>query len=291
METVQFFSQGSKLTGHLHLPDEPARRAIVVAGSWLTVKEQMASTYARELAKAGFAALAFDFRGFGASEGEPREVESPMQKAEDLRNAAAYLASRFDRVGALVICASAGYLTVALADDEVIRSAVLVAPWLLDAETVRAIYGGEAGVAARLEASRAARRRYAVTGELDYVKAASNTDPSAAMYWEGDFLDYYLNPKRGRVPEWGGRFAPLAWQEWLGFDPIPLAAKARVPMRIITSEGSATPGGAKKYLERLKTPHDAVWLDGDQFRFYDDPPTVAASVGHAVAHFEETLRP
>jgi alpha/beta superfamily hydrolase len=36
----------------------------------------MADRYARELAARGFAALSFDFTGFGASDGEPRDLES-----------------------------------------------------------------------------------------------------------------------------------------------------------------------------------------------------------------------
>ena len=35
--------------------------AILVTGSWLTVKEQMAETYARVLAELGYTAFTFDF--------------------------------------------------------------------------------------------------------------------------------------------------------------------------------------------------------------------------------------
>ena len=82
------------------------------------------------------------------------------------------------------------------------------------------------------------------TGAVDYVPAASDTDATAAMFAPGEALDYYLNPRRGRVPTWGARFAVMAWSQWLTFDPIALADRVRTPVRIVTSEGSATPGGA-----------------------------------------------
>lgn len=165
----------------------------------------------------------------------------------------------------------------------------MVAPWLHDAAIVREVYGGEEKVKERLARARIARETYARTGEVEYVKAASNSDPSAAMYWPGDALDYYLNPERGNVPEWGGRFALMAWEEWLTFDPISIASRVRAPLRIVTSDQSATPGGARKFEAGLGGEHDSVWIEGNQFAFYDDPETVDAAVHHAVEHFRSTL--
>ena len=132
IETVTFDSHGARLTGRLYHRGGQGLPGVLVTGSWMTVKEQMPAGYAPLLAEAGFAALTFDFRGFGESEGEPREVESPARKAEDLRAAARFLAShaRVDRakVGALAICASAGYAAVATREESDLRSIAMVAP-------------------------------------------------------------------------------------------------------------------------------------------------------------------
>jgi len=273
MQEVTFFSQGARLSGRLWSAPGQRRRAV--------------------LAEAGFAALTFDFRGFGASEGAPRELESASLKAEDIRNAAAFLRTHpevdGERIGALAICASAGYFAAASLGDTAIRSIAMVAPWLHDAEIVRQVYGGDAGVAERLATASRARDRYVRTGELDYVPAASNVDPTAAMYWPGDALDYYLNPRRGGLPEWGGRFASLAWKEWLEFDPIALAPRVRLPVRLISGEQTATPGGARKFEAALGGAHDSLWLAGTQFDFYDNPETVAKAAGHAIEHLRATL--
>jgi fermentation-respiration switch protein FrsA (DUF1100 family) len=48
------------------------QRCVVVTGSWLNVKEQMALVYARALAERGFTAFTYDFSGWGASGGALR---------------------------------------------------------------------------------------------------------------------------------------------------------------------------------------------------------------------------
>ncbi|HEU5075200.1 MAG TPA: CocE/NonD family hydrolase [Polyangiaceae bacterium] len=296
MEHVTFESRDETLAGRLHHPAGAGSGrvpAVIVTGSWMTVKEQMPSAYAALLAKAGFAALTFDFRGFGESSGTPREVESARAKAEDIAAAVRYLRTSpvvdAARVGALPICASAGYTVLSTQSEPGIRSIAMVAPWLHNRAIVESFYGGPMGVAERLERAAAARARYEQTGSVEYVKAASNTDASAAMYWEGDALDYYLNPRRGAIPEWGGRFAVMAWTEWLNFDPIAFAPDLQVPTRLVTGEQTATPGGAKLFAAAMTAPHDLVSLEGTQFDFYDEPRTVEAAASSAVEHFRSTL--
>jgi len=117
MKKVKFESEGLTLTGNLYYPDNfeegKSYPAIVVSGSWTTVKEQMAGTYAKELSSKGFITLAFDFRNFGESEGEPRFYESPDQKKEDIKNAITFLATlpEVDKnaIGLFGVCAGAMY--------------------------------------------------------------------------------------------------------------------------------------------------------------------------------------
>ena len=137
---VSFESAGQTLAGDLYLPDtyRAGERlpAVVVTGAWTSVKEQMAGTYAAELADRGYAALAFDFRGWGKSPGAPQYLEDPARKTEDINAAVNYLATRPDvdseRIAGLGICASAGYMSDAALQNEHISSLALVAPWLLE---------------------------------------------------------------------------------------------------------------------------------------------------------------
>ena len=110
----------------------------------------MAGLYAQHLAKKGFITLAFDFRNFGESEGEPRFYESPSLKSEDIKNAVTYLENLSEvdntKIGAFGVCAGSMYTLMAASEDKRIKSVVTAASWLHDAEAVKLFYGGEEGV-------------------------------------------------------------------------------------------------------------------------------------------------
>ncbi|MFJ9821487.1 alpha/beta hydrolase [Streptomyces sp. NPDC101151] len=290
-ERVTFDSAGHSLVGTLYRPAVQGRTpAVVVAGSWTTVKEQMAAVYARRMAEAGLTALAFDFTGFGESGGEPRQLEVPDRKIRDIRSAVGFLAEHESaapgRIGALGICAGSGYIAVNAAEDRRVRSLALVAPWLHDPELVKGVYGGTNGVQKRLDAGLAARRRYEKGEAVQYVPAVSATDPDAAMF--GPF-DYYLDDKRGAVPSWDNRFAVMSWLDWLSFDPHPAAAGITAPTMMVHSRDAALPQGAQKFHEALGGPKRIVWTDGTQFDFYDQDEKVAEAADIAARHFTETL--
>ena len=79
-----FTSAGDRLVGVLYLPSEQPVAVVVTTGPLTSVKEQATGAYARALAERGFAAVAFDHRTFGESEGEPRQFENPEGKADDV---------------------------------------------------------------------------------------------------------------------------------------------------------------------------------------------------------------
>ena len=207
MKKVAFESEGIELVGNLFYPPEYSEGkpypAVVVTGSWTTVKEQMAGLYAKRLSNKGYITLAFDFRGFGESGGRPRFYENPGMKVEDIKNAVGFLASLPEvdaqKIGLLGICAGAGYSLVAASGDKRVKAVVTVASWLHDAEAVKLFYGGEAGVEMRLKAAQNARKRYEQSGETDYVPTISTTDGSAAMFGEYDY--YQPRPRRDRGVE------------------------------------------------------------------------------------------
>lgn len=247
---VSFDSEGVTLKGNLFLPPDfdPNKTypGIVVAGTWTSVKEQMSDRYAERLAQQGFVALDYDFRNYGESSGEPRQLESAALKMEDNRNAVTYLeALPFvdgARIGALGICASAGYMSGTVATDDRVKSLALVAPWLHNAPLVNMIYGGDEGVQERIDKANAARQKYESTGEIDYVPASDPNNPESAMPFP---IDFYINPERGGIPQWTNRFAVMAWKEWLEFDGVQYGAQVKVPTLIVHSEAAAVPDGAR----------------------------------------------
>ncbi len=262
-----------------------------MAAAWTTVKEQMPARYAAEMANRGFAALAFDFRNWGQSEGSQRQFEHPANKTADIVAAAAYLSTRPEvdagRIGGLGICVSSGYMAGATAGSPVIRSLALIAPWLHDPAIVPEVYDGAEGVAKRIEASREARANFEKTGEPMMAIAASTTDESAIMFK----VPYYTERDRGFVPEWVNQFNLASWEPYLTFDTIAIAPRlGQKPVAIVHSEAAAIPQGARRFYAALTGAKTELWLDNvTQFDFYDRDEPVARASDAVADHFRKTL--
>ena len=89
---VEFFSEGSRLSGLLRTPDlDDPGPGIVQGPGWLGLKDaRLYLPYHEALTDAGFSVLIFDYRGFGDSEGDRGRV-SPRNQLEDLVNAVTFL--------------------------------------------------------------------------------------------------------------------------------------------------------------------------------------------------------
>ena len=134
IERVVIPAHGTLLAGNLYLPEKRADGerlpVIVVSHNGGGVKEQTAGLYARRLCEAGFAAVAFDASHQGESTGEPRLIELPEERTEDVRCVVDWLSNRNfidpERIGALGICAGGGYAIHAAETDVRIRAAATV---------------------------------------------------------------------------------------------------------------------------------------------------------------------
>lgn len=105
--------------------------AVVVSHPGGGVKEQAAGLYARKLAeKHELITIAFDRSYQGASTGEPRQLENPYVSTEDVSAVIDYLTTLpyvdQNRIGAMGVCAGAGYSANAAINDRRIKALGMV---------------------------------------------------------------------------------------------------------------------------------------------------------------------
>lgn len=290
---VVFISNGVRIAGRVHRQaDDLAERqpAVLVTGSWLTVKEQMPDLYAAALAARGYTAITFDFAGFGQSDGELRQFELPMRKIGDIAAVASGVRTLSyiepGRVGHLAVCASAQYALTAIAQGAPIQSFASVAGWFHDAPSVAPFYGGDEGVRTRLQRAETAYETYLRTGEVVTAPAYEVGNDRAGMFFE---LDYYANPDRGAVPEWRNEMAEMTWLPWLTFDGLAAADAVTTPTLFVHSDDSVFPDHIRVLRERLRGSVDVAWGEGTQIDFYDQPEQVGFAMDAVDAHFTKTL--
>jgi fermentation-respiration switch protein FrsA (DUF1100 family) len=286
---VSFPSEGTELAGTLYLPADhrpgEKRPGVVVTGAWTSIKEQMSGLYAREMAERGFAALAFDFRGWGQSGGEIRFKEDPAAKTSDIVAAAGYMAGLPEvdpsKIAGLGICASAGYMAAAATGNGTFRAVALVAPWLHDEKIVEQAYGGAEGVAGLIAVSRRAEEAER-NGRPQIITAASATDRTSLMYR----VPYYTETGRGLIPQYDNKFNLASWEPWLTYDSVSLGSRLDKPTLVVHSEAAAVPQGAHAFFARLSGDASEIWLANiTQFDFYDRPDAVTRAADAAAAHF------
>lgn len=292
---ITFERDGVTLAGDLFTPadfDEGGHyQAVIVQGSFTSVKEQMAGTYAAKFAKQGFVALSFDYAHYGESAGEPRQLEVPAEKLADLKAAVTYLSDLpyVDATGMVGVCTSASNATYLAAEDPRLQAVATVAGFLVNPAVFAATYG-EDGVTQRREQAAAAKKKFDETGEQTLITVYSETETDAANYApvQGAY-DYYDNPQRGNVPEYVNKLDVASWESWLSFDALGEASRITIPTMVVHSDGSALPANAKALYEAVQGEKELVWGDGNHWDYYDSPQQVDNAVANVTRFFRAHL--
>ncbi|MET7846117.1 alpha/beta hydrolase [Streptomyces sp. NPDC005356] len=292
---ISFDRDGVTLVGDLFTPDDLNENgrypAVIVQGSFTSVKEQMAGTYAEKFAGQGFVALSFDYAHYGESEGQPRQYESPAEKLDDLKAAVTYLARLpyVEAVGMVGVCTSASNAVYLGAQDPRVKGLATIAGFLVNEDVFVATYG-EDGMATRREQAAAARKKYEESGEATTITVYSETDKDAANYIPVDgAFDYYDNESRGNVPQYTNEMDVSSWTNWLAFDALGQAPSVTTPTIVVHSDESALPENAKALYEAVQGEKELVWSDGNHYDYYDTPQQIDNAVANVTRFFRTHL--
>ncbi|HEX2213359.1 MAG TPA: alpha/beta hydrolase [Mycobacterium sp.] len=168
-KAVEFVSEGTTVRGDLYLPEgEGPFPTIVMAGGWCYVKELRQPQYAQAFVERGFAALVFDYRRMGASDGLPRQHINPWDQITDYKNAITFLETLpevdNERIGAWGISYSGGHVLILGAIDSRVKTVVANVPVIDGYANMWRVHGTHRFRMLK-EAIAENRRKVAATGE------------------------------------------------------------------------------------------------------------------------------
>jgi len=258
---------GIQLRGWLFVPPGEGRRpAITMAHGYAGVKEHGIEPFAKAFAEAGFVVLLHDHRGFGASEGAPRQDVDPWRQIADWRRAISYLESLDvvdpKRIGLWGTSYAGGHAIVLGATERRLRCVVAQVPTISGFEQgLRRIPPENVHL---IEEMFAEDDRSQLRGEPPRRQAIVSADPTiAAAYRASDAIDFYMQPvpdgawennvtvrstRAARMYEpghWIARVSPTpllmvaATRDTITLTDLELAAYERAlqPKRLVTLEG------------------------------------------------------
>ncbi|WP_316528176.1 alpha/beta hydrolase [Kitasatospora brasiliensis] len=301
---VRFPSTGLKLAGHLYVPDGDIgltgpRPAVVVGHPGTGVKEQTAGRYARLLAERGFVTLAFDAAHQGESEGGPRGLEDPAQRVEDFKAAVSFLTTRPevdpDRIGALGICASGGYLLAATASDHRIKAVATVSAvdiarqFRLGADGAQdpAVFQGllDAACAARTAEARGEGTQSFPLFPDSAEQAAALGGRHAVEGWE-----YYCTP-RAAHPRSAKSLTWSSVDRMAFFDAFRFVHLiAPRPLLMVAGREAVTSWMSVEAFQAARGPKELHWIDGaGHVDLYDREPYVGAAAEKLTGFFRSAL--
>ena len=242
---VEFQSEGATIRGWLYRPDgaEGPLPAVVLAGGWCYVREIVMPYYADAFADAGMAALVFDYRNLGVSDGDNRQHLDPWAQIRDYQNAVSYLERRddidSDRIGAWGISYSGGHVIVLAATDSRVKTIVSQIPVVDGYENMRRVHGtmGSRKLWAIIEEDRAVR--YERPGERLYIPHATAEPENDLSTWPfPETYHTFLDIKEREAPLYENRSTVESVDLLLNYDIIPFCRRVlNTPTLMIVAEG------------------------------------------------------
>jgi dienelactone hydrolase len=142
---VTFTSGGLACAAWLYRPEAADRPVpcVVMAHGFSATREEGLADYAERFAAAGMAVLVFDYRHFGDSEGEPRQLLEIGRQHDDYRAAIAYARALdfvdADRIALFGSSFSGGHVVCVAATDERLAAVVAQCPHADGIATLRVL--------------------------------------------------------------------------------------------------------------------------------------------------------
>lgn len=276
---IAFSAEGVTLRGWLYVPDTGGPRfpAVVMAHGYSAVKEMYLDRFGEVFAGAGVAALVFDNRGFGASDGEPRLEIDPWAQVRDYRHAITYARTLPEvdraRIGVWGSSYSGGHVLVVGAIDRRVRCVVaqvpLISGWHLARRLIRA--DQIAPTQEMFDADREARFR----GEPPAMIAVVSDDPAVPCGLPtADSYRWFTETGRTRAPAWKNETTLRTVEMFTEYEPgvyIDKIAPTPLLMVLAREDHLTVVDQALQAYNRALEPKQLEILPGGHFDAYTGP--------------------
>lgn len=238
---TSFQSRGVRCAAWRYRPDgSGVHPCVVMAPGFAGVREQRLDAYAERFADAGLGVLLFDYRHFGASGGEPRQLLDIARQHEDWRAAIAHAraleAVDPDKVALWGTSLSGGHVVEVATGDGRVAAVVSQAPFTDGLSGIRAAGLTHAG---RLSLASARDRLASLAGrEPIYVPVVGPPGSLAAMTAPDAEPGFRaIDPPRST---WQNRVAPRAMLSMISYRPYASFSKLRMPVLVTVCEHDST---------------------------------------------------
>lgn len=272
--------------------------AVVVAHPNGGVKEQAAGLYAQRLAEAGYITITADAAYQGASGGQPRSVDKPAYRIEDIHGMADYI-TRYPgvdatRLGLLGICGGGGYSLAAAQTDKRFKAVATLS--MFNSGRVRRngyMDSQLATINERMRQASAARAQEAAGGEVLYSGDANLTDEQIAklpfdLYRQG-YVYYW---KTHAHPNSTFKYTTSSLLDLMRFDATDQIELIDQPLLMIAgSKADSLYMSEQAFAKATGTQDkDLFKIDGaTHIETYWVPKYVDAAIGKLTAFYTRTL--
>jgi len=273
---VEFDAEGVTLRGWHYLPSRSRKKCptIVMAHGFSATKEMYLDRFAEAFADAGFGALVFDNRNFGASDGEPRQEIDPWEQVRDYRHAITYAQTLkevdADRIGIWGSSYSGGHVIVVGAIDRRVKCVVGQVPLVSGHRNARRIVRADFvdAVGAMFDEDRA--NRYA--GKPPAMIPVVDADPMApSALPTPDSWAWFSETGKTRAPSWKNEVTLRSVEMFWEYEPgayLPYVSPTPFCMIVARGDWLTICDLAIEAYESAREPKRLVILPGGHFDAY-----------------------
>lgn len=240
---IEFRSGGETVRGWLYMPDGDSGPvpAVVMAGGWCYVKELVQPHVAQQFAETGLAAILFDYRNFGSSDGARRQHIDPNAQIEDYRNAISFAETLAEvdaeRIGVWGLSYSGGHALILGATDPRVKCVSAQIPVVDGYRNMRRVHG-TLGFRRFEQLLVDDRRARFITGEDGFLPHASPDPASEVSTWPfPETYETFLELKQLEAPAYENRSTIESAELLMSYHVGPFLPRLLdVPTQVIVAE-------------------------------------------------------